>query len=52
MLPLKRTALVILSKECLMTWIRLELMLYFFVVAHKATSKVLLRAFLKSTMTW
>ena len=39
MLPLKRTALVGLSKQCLMTWIRLVLMLYFFMFAHKAACK-------------
>ena len=36
MLLLKRTALVALSQRFLMTRIRLALMLYFFVVAHKA----------------
>ena len=35
MLPLKRTALVVLSQRCLMTRIRLALMMYFFMVAHK-----------------
>ena len=36
MLPLKRTALVALLSRFLMTWIRFVLMLYFFMVAHKA----------------
>ena len=36
MLPLKKTALVALLLRFLMTWIRLVLMLYFFMVAHKA----------------
>ena len=31
-----------------MTWIRFLLMLYFFIVAHKAASQTLLKAFLKS----
>ena len=35
-LLLKRTALVALSQRFLMTWIRLVLMFYFFMVAHKA----------------
>ena len=45
MLLLKRIALVALSERFLMTRIRLALMLYFFMVAHKA-------AFLKSMKTW
>ena len=36
MLLLKRTALVALPWRFLMTWIRFVLMLYFFMVAHKA----------------
>ena len=41
MLLLKRTALVALSKWFLMTWIRFVLMLYCFVVAHKAACHTL-----------
>ena len=36
MLLLKRTVLVALLQKFLKTWIRLVLMLYFFMVAHKA----------------
>ena len=32
----------------MIAWIRLVLMLYFFVVAHKAACQTLLKAFLKS----
>ena len=39
MLLLKRTVLVALSKGFLMTWISLVLMLFFFMVAHKAACK-------------
>ena len=39
MLLLKRTVLMALSYKFLMTWIRLVLMLYFFMVAHKAACK-------------
>ena len=49
MLLLKRTALVALSERFLMTWIRLVLM-YFFMVAHKAACQTLLKA-LKSMKT-
>ena len=35
-----------------MTWIRLVLMLYFFMVAHKAACQTLSKAFLKSMKTW
>ena len=52
MLPLKRTALVALSYRCLMTQIRLALMLYCFMVAHKTACQTLLNAFLKSLKTW
>ena len=62
MLLLKRTALIIklsysyyysgLIIEFLMTWIRLVLMLYFFMVAHKAACQTLSKAFLKSMKTW
>ena len=36
----------------LMTRIRLVLMLYFFMVAHKDACQTLLKAFLKSMKTW
>ena len=52
MLPLKRTALVALLKRFLMTWIKFVLMLYFFMVAHKAACQTLSKAFLKSMKTW
>ena len=52
MLLLKRTALVVLSQRILMTRIRLVLMLYFFMVAHKAACQTLSKAFLKSMKTW
>ena len=52
MLLLKRTALVALSHRLLMTRIRLVLMLYFFMVAHKAACQTLSKAFLKSMETW
>ena len=52
MLLLKRTALVALSKRFLMTQIRLVLMLYFFMVANKATCQTLSKASLKSVKTW
>ena len=35
-----------------MTWIRFVLMLYFFMVAHKAACQTLSKAFLKSLKTW
>ena len=35
-----------------MTWIRFVLMLYFFMVAHKAACQTLSNAFLKSMKTW
>ena len=47
-LLLKRTALVALSLRFLMTRIWLVLMPYFFMVAHEAACKPLLKAFLKS----
>ena len=50
MLLLKRTALVALSERFLMTWIRLVLM-YFFMVAHKAACQTLSKA-LKFMKTW
>ena len=52
MLLLKRTALVTLLYRSLMIWIRFVLMLYFFMVAHKAVGQTLSKAFLKSTKTW
>ena len=48
MLLLKRTALVALSYRFLMTRIRLALMLYFFMVAHRAACQTLSKALLKS----
>ena len=51
MLLLKRTALVVLSQRFLMTRIRLVLMFYFFMVAHKAACQTLSKAFLKSMKT-
>ena len=51
MLPLKRTALVALLYRFLMTWIRFVLILYFFIVAHKAAYQTLSKAFLKSMKT-
>ena len=44
-------ALVALSQRFFMTRMRLVLM-YFFVVAHKATCQALSKAFLKSMKTW
>ena len=41
MLPLKRTTLVALLWRFLMTWIRFVLMLYFFMVAHKAAEDMI-----------
>ena len=52
MLQLKRTALVALLYRFLMTWIRLVLMFYFFMVAHKAACQTLSKALLKSMKTW
>ena len=52
LLLLKMTALVALSFRFLMTRIRLVLMLYFFMVAHKAACQTLSKAFLKSMKTW
>ena len=51
MLLLKRTALVALFERILMIWIRLVLMLYFFMVTHKAACQTLSKAFLKSIKT-
>ena len=51
MLLLKRTTLVALSQSFLMTWIRLVLILYFFMVALKAACINLSKAFLKSMRT-
>ena len=52
MLLLKRTALVALLQRLLVTWIRFVLILYFFMVAHKAAFQTLSKAFLKSMKTW
>ena len=52
MLLLKMTALEALLKRFLMTWIRFVLMLYFFMVVHKAACQTMLKAFLKSMKTW
>ena len=52
MLLLKRTALVAMLQRLLMTWMRLVLMLYFFLVTHKAACQNLSKAFLKSMKTW
>ena len=52
MLLLKRTALVASSQRFLMTRIRFVLMLYFFMVAHKAACQTLSMAFLKYMKTW
>ena len=51
MLLLTRTALLALLYRFLMTWIRFVLILYFFMVAHKAACQILLKAFLKSMKT-
>ena len=45
MLLLKRTVLVVLLQRFLMTWIRLVLILYFLMVAHKAACQTLSKAF-------
>ena len=46
MLPLKRTALVALLWRFLMTRIKMVLILYFFMVAHKTACQTLSKAFL------
>ena len=51
MLLLKKTTLMALSYRFWMTRIRLVLMLYFFMVSHKAASQTLSKAFLKSMKT-
>ena len=51
MLPLKSTALVALLLRFLMTWIKLVLMLYFFMVAHKAACQSLWKIFWKYMKT-
>ena len=48
MLLLKRTALVALSLRFSITRIRFVLMLYFFMVAHKAACQTLSKTLLKS----
>ena len=47
MLLLKRTALLALLYRFLMTWIRFVLMLYFFLVAHKAACQSPVEGFLE-----
>ena len=39
-------------RRFLMIWIRFVLMLYFFMVAHKAACQTLSKAFLKCMKTW
>ena len=51
-LPLNRTALRALSYRFSIARMMLALMLYFLIVAHKASSHTLSKAFLKSMKTW
>ena len=51
-LPLNRTALWALSYRFSMARMMLALMLYFLIVAHKASCHTLSKAFLKSMKTW
>ena len=51
-LPLNRTALWALSNRLSMVRVMLALMLYFLIVAHKASCHTLSKAFLKSMKTW
>ena len=51
-LPLNRTALWALSYRFSMTNMMLAMMLYFLIVAHKASCHTLSKAFLKSMKTW
>ena len=51
-LPLNRTALWALSYRFSMACMMLALMLYFLIVAHKASCHTLSKAFLKSMKTW
>ena len=51
-LPSNRTALWALSYRFLMARMMLALMLYFLIVAHKASCHTLSKAFLKSVKTW
>ena len=51
-LLLKRTAPTALKYSFFMTPIRLALMFYIFMVAHKAVCQTLSKAFLKSIKTW
>ena len=51
-LLLKRSALVALSQRFLTTWIRLALMLYFFMVAYKAAMPNPVEGLLESMKTW
>ena len=52
MLSLNRTALCALSYRFSMARMMLALMLYFLIVAHKASCHTLSKAFLKSVKTW
>ena len=51
-LPLNRTALRALSYRFSVARIMLALMLYFLIVAHRASCHTLSKAFLKSMKTW
>ena len=51
-LPLNRTALWALSYRFSMASMMLALMLYFLIVAHRASCHTLSKAFLKSMKTW
>ena len=51
-LPLNRTALWALSYRFSMARMMLALMLYFLIVAHRASCHTLSKAFLKSLKTW
>ena len=51
-LPLNRTALWAMSYRFSMARMMLALMLYFLIVAHKASCRSLSKAFLKSMKTW
>ena len=51
-LPLNRTALWVLSYRFSKARMMLALMLYYLIVAHRASSHTLSKAFLKSMKTW
>ena len=51
-MPLNRTALWALSYRFSMARMMLALMLYFLIVAHKASCHTLSKAFLKAMKTW